>query len=87
MLQYYLRAAGLALGWIGTGRFIFSHDIDDAAWQEIEDRFVRAAEAMREDGWWWVDAAMTNKSIKRRVLGEIIRAELARGSSDRSTHP
>ncbi|MCH3756139.1 hypothetical protein LZC13_11025, partial [Campylobacter coli] len=29
MLQYYLREADLALSWVGTGRLIFSLDIDD----------------------------------------------------------
>ena len=28
MFQYYLRAEGLTMSWIGTGRFIFSHDLD-----------------------------------------------------------
>ncbi len=30
MLQYYLRAEGLALSWIGTGRLIFSLDYTEA---------------------------------------------------------
>src|SRR5262249_1144171 len=30
MFQYYLRAAGLALSWVGTGRLIFSHNYADA---------------------------------------------------------
>jgi glutamate-1-semialdehyde 2,1-aminomutase len=28
---------------------------------------------MREDGWWWSDAAASNRAIKRRILREIIR--------------
>ena len=29
LLQYYLRAEGLALSWVGTGRLIFSHNYTD----------------------------------------------------------
>jgi glutamate-1-semialdehyde 2,1-aminomutase len=27
---------------------------------------------MQDDGWWWCDAATTNKSIRRRILKEMI---------------
>jgi glutamate-1-semialdehyde 2,1-aminomutase len=33
---------------------------------------VAAAEAMERDGWWWTGPAATNKSIRRRVLREMI---------------
>src|SRR5215831_14323208 len=72
MLQYYLRTEGLMLSWIGTGRMIFSLDYSDADFRAIADRFVAAASAMKRDGWWWRDAAATNRSIRRAVLKEII---------------
>jgi len=72
MLQYYLRAEGLALSWIGTGRLIFSLNYTDADFEAVADRFVAAATAMQQDGWWWCDAVTTNKSIRRRILREII---------------
>jgi glutamate-1-semialdehyde 2,1-aminomutase len=78
MFQYYLRAEGLALAWIGTGRFIFSHDTSDATFQAVSDRFIAAASAMRRDGFWWHAAELTNRSIKRRVLRELVSAGLAR---------
>jgi glutamate-1-semialdehyde 2,1-aminomutase len=72
MLQYYLRAEGLHLSWIGTGRFIFSLDYTAADFDAVADRFVAAACAMEQDGWWWSDAAATNRSIRRRIVREII---------------
>jgi glutamate-1-semialdehyde 2,1-aminomutase len=72
MLQYYLRMEGLALSWIGTGRLIFSLNYTDADFDAVADRFVAAAKAMRDGGWWWSDAALTNKAIKRSVFKEMI---------------
>ncbi len=72
MLQYYLRAEGLALSWVGTGRLIFSLNYNDDDFAAVCDRFLTAARAMQRDGWWWTDAALTNKSIKRGILREII---------------
>jgi glutamate-1-semialdehyde 2,1-aminomutase len=72
MLQYYLRAEGLALSWIGTGRLIFSLNYTDADFDAVADRFVAAAKAMDQDAWWWSDVTATNKSIKRQVLREML---------------
>jgi glutamate-1-semialdehyde 2,1-aminomutase len=72
MLQYYLRAESLALSWVGTGRLIFSLNYTEADFAAVADRFVKAAEAMHQDGWWWSDPALTNRSIKRRILREMI---------------
>jgi glutamate-1-semialdehyde 2,1-aminomutase len=73
MLQYYLRAEGLALSWVGTGRLIFSLNYTDTDFSEVADRFVAACEKMKRDGWWWLDASLTNKRIKRRILKEMVR--------------
>ncbi len=72
MLQYYLRAEGLALSWVGTGRLIFSLNYSDGDFAEVMDRFIAAAKSMHEDGWWWMDQGVTNKSIKRGILREMI---------------
>jgi glutamate-1-semialdehyde 2,1-aminomutase len=73
MLQYYLRAEGLALSWVGTGRLIFSLNYTDADFAEVADRFIAAADKMKRDGWWWRDASVTNRNIRRKILKEMIR--------------
>jgi glutamate-1-semialdehyde 2,1-aminomutase len=74
MLQYYLRAEGLALSWVGTGRLIFSLNYTDADFAEVVTRFVLAARKMEADGWWWSDAAVTDKLIRRGILKEMVAA-------------
>ena len=76
MLQYYLRAEGLALSWVGTGRFIFSLDCSEADYQAVQQRFLAAARAMERDGWWWNDPALTNRKIKREILREMLARRL-----------
>jgi glutamate-1-semialdehyde 2,1-aminomutase len=78
MFQYYLRAEGLALSWVGTGRLIFSLNYTDADFAEVAKRFVAAAEKMKQDGWWWRDASVTNKKIRRQILKEMITSRFAR---------
>ena len=80
MFQYYLRAEGLALSWIGTGRLIFSLNYTDADFAAVVDRFAAAAETMRRAGWWWNDAATTNKQIRRRLLRETVAHALSNRS-------
>jgi glutamate-1-semialdehyde 2,1-aminomutase len=72
MLQFYLRAQGLALSWVGTGRFIFSLNYSDADFEAVADKFLAAARAMEADGFWWHDPALTDKAIKRKVLREML---------------
>ena len=72
MLQFYLRAHGLALSWVGTGRLIFSLNYSEADFAEVGRRFVAAAREMADDGWWWSDPARTDKSIKRGILWEML---------------
>ncbi|MCI1192924.1 aminotransferase class III-fold pyridoxal phosphate-dependent enzyme [Calidifontimicrobium sp. SYSU G02091] len=72
MLQFYLRAQGLALSWVGTGRLIFSLNYGDAEFAQVLERVVAAGRQMQADGWWWHDAALTDKAIKRSLLREML---------------
>jgi glutamate-1-semialdehyde 2,1-aminomutase len=73
MLQFYLRAHGLALSWVGTGRLIFSLNYSDADFEAVLERFVAAATEMQADGWWWNDPAQSNRTIRRGLLREMLR--------------
>jgi glutamate-1-semialdehyde 2,1-aminomutase len=77
MLQFYLRAEGLELGWVGTGRFILSLDYSDDDFREVIARFVRAAERMHQDQWWWHSPQLTNKAIKGMMMRDMLRARFA----------
>jgi glutamate-1-semialdehyde 2,1-aminomutase len=72
MLQYYLRAHGLALSWVGTGRLIFPLGFGADDFAETANRFVAAARAMQADGWWWRDETLTGRAIGLRLLREMI---------------
>ncbi len=74
MFQYYLRANGLALSLVGTGRLIFSLNYTDADFAEVADRILSAAREMQRDGWWWFEPALTNKAIRSRVFKEMLQA-------------
>ena len=72
MFQYYLRAEGLSLSWIGSGRIIMSHNFSDEDYETVMQRFVAATQAMQNDGWWWQHASLTNKTIKKQILREML---------------
>lgn len=78
MLQYYLRAAGLALSWVGSGRLILSHELSDYDYEAIVERFVEAARSMAADGWWWAAPGLTNRAIRRQILLEMLACRLGR---------
>ncbi|MBL0087417.1 MAG: aminotransferase class III-fold pyridoxal phosphate-dependent enzyme [Ideonella sp.] len=77
MLQFYLRAEGLALSWVGTGRLIFPINTTEAQFDEVARRFVAAGRAMQADSWWWHAPGATNQAIRRGLLREALRRRLA----------
>jgi glutamate-1-semialdehyde 2,1-aminomutase len=72
MFQYYLKEQGLALSWIGTGRFIFSLNYTDSDMQAVQNRFIAAAQSMKQDAWWWNEASLSNKAIKFQIIKEML---------------
>jgi glutamate-1-semialdehyde 2,1-aminomutase len=74
MLQFYLRAHGLALSWVGTGRLIFSLNYGDEDFEQVASRFVAACVEMQLDGWWWRDERLTEGAIRSGILREMLRA-------------
>jgi glutamate-1-semialdehyde 2,1-aminomutase len=72
MFQFYLRAEGLALSWVGSGRLIFSLNYSEEDFQSVTERFIRAAEAMQQDGWWAQVPGLDNRSIRRKILREML---------------
>ncbi|MGQ9724082.1 MAG: aminotransferase class III-fold pyridoxal phosphate-dependent enzyme [Tepidimonas sp.] len=78
LLQYYLRDEGLALSWVGTGRWIFPLTCSDDDLRCVLERCVRACERMRDDGWWWHnpewDDARWAKHVRATLVRETVRA-------------
>jgi len=72
MLQYYLRLNGLMLSWVGSGRIIMSFNFSDEDFDEVVACFIHAALQMKADGWWWHTPELTDKSIKKQLLKEMI---------------
>lgn len=79
MLQFYLRAEGLALSWVGSGRIIFSLAYSDGDFAEVADRFLAATRQMARDGWWWLPEGDAGKAFRRRLIGEFVSHRLKRG--------
>jgi glutamate-1-semialdehyde 2,1-aminomutase len=72
MLQFYLRAHGIALGWTGTGRLIFPVNFDERAFGRVIECVVAACRQMQADGWWWHDGRTRNGAIVRTALRELL---------------
>src|SRR5262249_29489583 len=79
LLQYYLRAEGLTLSWVGTGRCLFSMDFSDGDYDALRAKILDSARAMKADAWWLSAeehpgrARSMNKGLVREVLGSLIR--------------
>ena len=52
MLQYYMRDAGVALSWVGTGRCLFALDWTQDDYDELLKRMLNACSMMKAGGWW-----------------------------------
>lgn len=72
MLQFYLRAQGLLLSWVGSGRIVFSLDYREEDFDAVCERFLAACASMHADGWW--DGAAPAPQLRQRMAGEFWRA-------------
>ena len=82
LLQYYLRAEGVSMTWVGTGRMLGTMDFSDKDYEALGDKLVEAARKMKADGWWLTaeehprrERAM-RASLIREIAGSMIPAPL-----------
>ena len=78
LLQYYLRAEGLTLSWVGTGRCLSSLDFTREDYKELQAKLFTAALKMKRDGWWLSEHEQPGKEkrmrsrLVREMLGSLI---------------
>ena len=71
LLQYYLRAEGVSMSWVGTGRCLSSMDFTEKDYEALQTKLLSAAHAMNADGWW--PRAAENPGRERRMRRQLIR--------------
>jgi glutamate-1-semialdehyde 2,1-aminomutase len=74
LLQYYLRAQGLTLSWVGTGRCIASLDYTPEDYRELQEKLVSAALKMKSDAWWLSETQLPKRD---RLIGRQLMREMA----------
>jgi glutamate-1-semialdehyde 2,1-aminomutase len=74
LLQYYLRAEGVTLSWVGTGRCLSSMDFTVDDYRELQEKLLRAAQKMQSDAWWLNEAQEPGreKKMRLRLIGEML---------------
>ena len=74
LLQYYLRAEGVTLSWVGTGRCLSSMDFTAEDYLELQIKLLNAAQKMQNDGWWLTaqEHPGRDKSMRIRLLWELL---------------
>lgn len=73
LLQYYLRAEGVTLSWVGTGRCLSSMDFTVEDYQDLQAKLLNAAQKMKSDGWWLTakEYPQKEKNMRRRLMREM----------------
>ncbi len=76
LLQYYLRAQGVTLSWVGTGRCMSSMDFTPADYQELQSKLVNAAQTMKHDGWWLNEEQQPGResTMRSRLVWEMAKS-------------
>jgi glutamate-1-semialdehyde 2,1-aminomutase len=73
LLQYYLRAEGVTLSWVGTGRCLSSMDFTAEDYEDLQAKLLNAAHKMKSDGWWLTTAEYPGreKIMQERLVREM----------------
>jgi glutamate-1-semialdehyde 2,1-aminomutase len=53
---------------------IMSLNYTDEDFNQVITRMVNAAQKMNNDGWWWQSPELTNKSIQKQMLLDMLAA-------------
>ncbi len=74
LLQYYLRAEGVTLSWVGTGRCLASMDFTADDYRELQWKLTAAATHMNNDGWWLTarDHPRREQRMKARLVRDLV---------------
>ena len=78
LLQYYLRAEGVTLSWVGTGRCLSNMEFTSEHYQELKTKLIDAARKMSQDGWWLSRQQQPGREKKmrtgliREILGSLV---------------
>jgi len=74
LLQYYLRAEGVTLSWVGTGRCLSSLDFSAADYLELQGKLLSAAQKMQSDAWWLNETQEPGRerTMRVRLIGEML---------------
>jgi glutamate-1-semialdehyde 2,1-aminomutase len=73
LLQYYLRAQGVTLSWVGTGRCLGTMDFTEKDYSALQTKLVDAAAAMQADGWWLgADDPRREKTMRLRLIRDML---------------
>jgi glutamate-1-semialdehyde 2,1-aminomutase len=79
LLQYYLRAQGVTLSWVGTGRCLSNMDSTEKDYDDLQTKLLEAGRAMKADGWWLTAVEQPGRErrmrrmLVREVLGSLVR--------------
>jgi glutamate-1-semialdehyde 2,1-aminomutase len=79
LLQYYLRAEGITLSWVGTGRCMTSLDFTEDDYRSLQSKLVNAVRQMKSDAWWLNEQQQPQRDklmrthLFRELAGSIVR--------------
>ena len=74
LLQYYLRAEGVTLSWVGTGRCLSSMDFTNDDYLALQEKLLNAARQMKSDAWWLTakEHPGREKNMRTRLIREML---------------